>query len=144
MGYRYRITSCHVPPAPPLTSFLPLHPPLHHLHRSQFYTTFSDASARDLALDTFRALDKWHSPEYGGYTENAENGFPSEALVDATTQSTASGQLRTLNVILHGTEALTALHKATGGEQAVRPTQRHVFAAMRLCDASFGSSSWSS
>jgi len=64
-------------------------------------------------------MDKWHSPEYGGYTESAENGFPPESLVDTTTQSTASGQLRTLNVILHGTEALTALHKATGGEQAL-------------------------
>jgi hypothetical protein len=64
---------------------------------SQYYQVFGSTEARDLALDTFKVLDAtWHNADTGGYNE-------------------PGGSKRSLNVLLHGTEALTALHKATGG-----------------------------
>lgn len=57
---------------------------------------FGTSAAKELALSTFKAADaKWHNSDTGGYNE---------------------GGKRTLNALMHGTEALIALHKATGGE----------------------------
>jgi len=61
--------------------------------RSQYHSAFGDAAAKDLALSTFKALDaRWHDGVNGGYGGGA------------------------LNDLMHGTEALAALHRVTGGE----------------------------
>lgn len=86
---------------------------------SQYYTAFQDSAAKELATKTFCALDAlWHCPECGGYQETPANSFPAESVgvgIGLKQQDPAAGLVRTFNTLLHGIEALTALHKATAG-----------------------------
>jgi hypothetical protein len=110
---------------------------------SQYHKVFGDPAARDCALACFLAADKaWHSSSIGGYNEFRNNSFPH--YVTTPTDSFGSavaaerdihadlpaflinkdpGQVtgrdsqvlpRSLNVLMHGMEALAALHKASG------------------------------
>jgi hypothetical protein len=156
---------------------------------SQYFTAFKDRTARDLALQCFRAMDTaWHNAGLGGFDELPDNSIPAApsaaavalalketvavkaaaaaASTDSATRSNSSSrssanlvsvylntgrafaralpaasssqqlkgqpteaaaaargrveaglqQVRTLNVAMHGLEALTALHKVTKGK----------------------------
>ncbi|KAF8072807.1 Cellobiose 2-epimerase [Scenedesmus sp. PABB004] len=77
---------------------------------------FGAREAPELALATFTALDRaWHNASTGGWDELPSNSFPADAPRRAAARGGAAPELpRTLNVLLHGTEALVALHRATG------------------------------
>lgn len=108
---------------------------------SQYYTAFKDARAKELAINCFRAMDAaWHSSKFGAFDETPANSIPpapsaaavaaaaaavpahskKRLLAAATHESPAAPQqqTRTLNVAMHGLEALTALHKITQGAVA--------------------------
>jgi hypothetical protein len=149
---------------------LHLLPSCHCCHPfSQYFTTFGTPTAKDLALKTFLAMDAaWHTPSYGGYLENAANGFPQDlpppnttaasvmadedSVIDAlkanSTDAASSGEVVSVNsstpadangsagltavgneprspmTLMHGVEALAALHKVTNGEP--RPLDLHM------------------
>ncbi|WIA09790.1 hypothetical protein OEZ85_009165 [Tetradesmus obliquus] len=77
---------------------------------SQYYAAFGDVRAQQYALDCFAAVDAaWHNSSTGGYTENFVNSIPDEALAPVDSEMP-----RTLNVLMHGMEALAALHRISG------------------------------
>lgn len=109
---------------------------------SQYYQVFGELEARDHALACFMAADEaWHNSNIGGYNEFKNSTFPpdlvapsgssesavaaekddqadlptSNASKDADKASDIDSNVlpRSLNVLMHGMEALTALHKAT-------------------------------
>lgn len=86
---------------------------------SQYHAAFQDSTAKELALKTFTAIDTlWHCPDCGGYQETPANSFPAESVgvgIGLKQQDPEAGLVRTFNTLLHGIEALTALHKVTAG-----------------------------
>lgn len=87
---------------------------------TKYAGVFNTTSAQQLALKTFRAIDSaWHNSTTGGYNEFANNTFPPDLEAPGVTPLEPWRWYnktlipRSLNVMMHGTEALMALHRAT-------------------------------
>jgi hypothetical protein len=75
----------------------------------------------------------WHSSRFGAFDETPSNSIPPAPSRAAIAEAGAAAgkqqqrqQTRTLNVAMHGLEALTALHKITQGEGRLLAAGRHL------------------
>lgn len=78
---------------------------------------FSDEGALQLALATFSSMDASHHDDAaGGFNEDSCRPILHQEVLQAASDGGAAQLPRTLNIFLHGTEALAALYEASGDE----------------------------
>ncbi|KAI8465540.1 MAG: Six-hairpin glycosidase-like protein [Monoraphidium minutum] len=97
---------------------------------TQYYKAFGDRGALALALATFNATDAaFHDARAGGYREDGS------APQLGKLRLAGGGPPRSLNVLLHGTEALAALYEASGDAAVLARLTESLRLATRLVTA---------